>query len=246
MPERNKMKIEKISVVDQVVDEIKQTIISDKYKAGDKLPSETEMAQLYGVNRLSVRMAFQKLNTLGVIETKVGDGSYVRDFSMYPIINEIVDFYNGEDRIEEIQQMRRLLELECVARAMKLATDEEKKQLKQCLDNYHKIRDLMLDSESESLFEQTIDADFEFHSQIVKMSHNRLYEEIYYMVQKLIRSHISILMKKRRIWMKKLGNELRDGHDYIYEEICKGNITAAQRLIDEMLDIIPPQDQPEQ
>ncbi|NMC57200.1 MAG: FadR family transcriptional regulator [Eubacteriaceae bacterium] len=246
MAEKNKMKIEKISVVDQVVDEIKQTIISDKYKAGDKLPSETEMAQLYGVNRLSVRMAFQKLNTLGVIETKVGDGSYVRDFSMYPIINEIVDFYNGEDRLEEIQQMRRLLELECVALAMKLATDDEKDELKRCLDRYHKIRDLMLSSESESLFEQTIDADLEFHSQIVKMSHNRLYEEIYYMVQKLIRSHISTLMKKRRIWMRQLGNELRDGHDYIYEEICNGNISAAQKLIDEMLDIIPPQGQPEQ
>lgn len=246
MAEKNKMKIEKISVVDQVVDEIKQTIISDKYKAGDKLPSETEMAQLYGVNRLSVRMAFQKLNTLGVIETKVGDGSYVRDFSMYPIINEIVDFYNGEDRLEEIQQMRRLLELECVALAMKLATDEEKDELKRCLDRYHKIRDLMLSNESESLFEQTIDADLEFHSQIVKMSHNRLYEEIYYMVQKLIRSHISTLMKKRRIWMKQLGNDLHDGHDYIYEEICNGNISAAQKLIDEMLDIIPPQGQPEQ
>jgi GntR family transcriptional repressor for pyruvate dehydrogenase complex len=208
------MKIEKISVVDQVADDIKQAIINDKWKTGDRLPSESEMADMYGVNRLSVRMAFQKLNTVGVTEPKAGDGTYVKDFSMYPIINEIVDFY-GADRIDEIQQMRRLLELECVELAVKLSTNEEKTELKQCLEKYQKIRDLMLKSESESLFEQTIDADFEFHSQIVRMSHNRLYEEIYYMVQKLIRSHISILMKKRRLWMKQMGDELNDVHDRI-------------------------------
>ena len=66
------MKIEKISVIDQVVDEIKQTIINQELKAGDKLASESEMAELYGVNRLSVRMALQKLSTLGVIRARAG------------------------------------------------------------------------------------------------------------------------------------------------------------------------------
>lgn len=177
------------------------------------------MGNTYGVNRLSVRMAFQKLNTLGVIETRVGEGSYVKDFSMYPILNEIVDFYNSKDRIGEIKKTRRL--------------------------QYHQLRDLMLQKENDDLFEKTIDADFAFHSQLAHMSHNRLYEEIYYMVQRLIRSHISLLLKRWRLWMQKLGAQSFDGHDFIYEQVCKGNVEEARKLMEEMLDVIPPAGQPE-
>ena len=77
-------KISKISVVDQVADEMKEKIVSGEWKPGDKLPSESDIAQMYGVNRLSVRMALQKLGTLGIIETRVGEGSFVQEFSFYP------------------------------------------------------------------------------------------------------------------------------------------------------------------
>lgn len=234
------MKIKKISVIDQVVDEIKQTIINQELKAGDKLASETEMAELYGVNRLSVRMALQKLSTLGVIRTRAGDGSYVTDFSMYPVINEIVDFYMSEDKIAEVQQMRRLLELECVALAAKLSTDEEKKELKRCLDVYYEARALMMDKDEKALTEKTIEADFAFHSQIIRMSHNRLFEEVYYMVQKLIRAHISLLFTKRKELTRQMGSGSVDGHYFIYEGICQGDVEKAQKFMEEVLDIVPP------
>lgn len=43
-------------------------------------PSESDLADLFGVNRLTVRLALQKLNTLGILDTRVGDGTYVCAF----------------------------------------------------------------------------------------------------------------------------------------------------------------------
>ncbi|MFR1050737.1 MAG: FadR/GntR family transcriptional regulator [Lachnospirales bacterium] len=56
-PGGRKMKITRVSIVDQVCSSIKQDIADGIWKAGDKLPSEAEFAETFGVNRLSVRMA---------------------------------------------------------------------------------------------------------------------------------------------------------------------------------------------
>ena len=82
-------KIRRLSVVDQVSDSIKQSLLDQVWKEGDKLPSEGELAEYYGVNRLSVRMALQKLSTLGLIETRVGEGSFVAHFSVQPIFRGV-------------------------------------------------------------------------------------------------------------------------------------------------------------
>ena len=42
----------------------KQDIADGVWKTGDKIPSEGELAEIFGVNRLSVRMALQKLSAL--------------------------------------------------------------------------------------------------------------------------------------------------------------------------------------
>lgn len=90
-------KIRRLSVVDQVSDSIKQSLLDQVWKEGDKLPSEGELAEYYGVNRLSVRMALQKLSTLGLIETRVGEGSFVAHFSVQPIFSELAPLYDNKE-----------------------------------------------------------------------------------------------------------------------------------------------------
>ena len=75
-------------------------------------------------------MALQKLNTLGIIETRVGEGSFVRDFSLQPVLSELTVFYEGEDKYRDVQQLRSLLENECLDLAIRSATDEDKQHLK--------------------------------------------------------------------------------------------------------------------
>ena len=60
-----------------VIDQLLQSIRDRSLSAGDRLPSEAKLAELTGVGRTSVREALAALRLMGVIETRVGAGSYV-------------------------------------------------------------------------------------------------------------------------------------------------------------------------
>lgn len=237
------MKITRISIVDQVCDAIKQGIANGVWKAGDKLPSEAEFAETFGVNRLSVRMALQKLNTLGIITTRVGEGSFVCSFSWKPILNELTIFYEGKDRFRDVLQLRRLLEYECLYLAVQGSTSDERNELKQALDCYNEacLR-YYEDVENMSLLELLVDADFDFHYKIVKMSHNRLYKDIYYMVQQLIRSHITELQHNTLSQRKAEGLppfRSNDPHVKMYQSIVNSDSKLLHQITDEMLCLTP-------
>lgn len=242
-PSHRKMKISRISIVDQVCVSIKQDIADGIWKAGDKLPSESDFAETFGVNRLSVRMALQKLSTLGIIETRVGEGSFVCNFSLKPVLSEISIFYKNEDSYKDVQQLRNLLEYECMRLATLFATDEEKEVLHVALMHYNNLAlEYNLNVDSEDALECVVDADFDFHYKVVKMSHNKLYKDVYFMVQQLIRSHITQLMSTRthgriKAGLPPLGES--DSHNKIYDCIIKSDTTALRQITDELLGITP-------
>ena len=132
-------KIRRLSVVDQVSDSIKQSLLDQVWKEGDKLPSEGELAEYYGVNRLSVRMALQKLSTLGLIETRVGEGSFVAHFSVQPIFSELAPLYDNKEGRRDVEQLRNLLEGECTNIAIISSTEEDRQKLKDRLDEYNRL-----------------------------------------------------------------------------------------------------------
>lgn len=235
-----KMKITRVSIVDQVCESIKQDIANETWKAGDKIPSEAELAEMFGVNRLSVRMALQKLSTLGLIETRVGEGSFVQIFSLRPFLNEISLFYTGAEKYKEVQQLRLLLEGECIRIAVTSATSEEKEELKQALDRYFAQAEAFhVDIDSEVELERLVEADFNFHYKLVKMSRNQLFKDVYFMVQQIIRHHITKLVYIRTHEPAWCPPDEHDTHVKLYNSIIKGDLSAAQRANREMLGIEP-------
>ena len=63
----------------EIVDKLVSLIVSGKYNAHDKLPSENEIADQYKVPRITARKAYERLEELGYIYKKQGKGSYVKD-----------------------------------------------------------------------------------------------------------------------------------------------------------------------
>ena len=59
---------------DVVADRLKNYIQSEKLVPGDRLPTETELAEMFGVSRLSLREATKALEFLGIIESRTGVG----------------------------------------------------------------------------------------------------------------------------------------------------------------------------
>lgn len=236
-------KINRVSVVDQVCSAIKQDIVDGIWKPGDKLPSEAEFAEQFGVNRFSVRMAMQKLSTLGIIETRVGEGSFVQPISLKPFFKEISVFYEGKERYRDIQQLRNVLEYECMRQAVYSASSEEKELLREKLEQYReKAHAYFIDPDNEEKLDEAVEADFQFHYTVVKMSHNELFQDIYNMVRRVVCSHIKELVRRRVHSRTDAGlppAQGTDSHTKIYNCIINSDVEALRQVTDEMLGIVP-------
>lgn len=232
-------RIRKVSVVDQVCVEIKQNIVDGIWKENSKLPSESDLAEIYGVNRLSVRMALQKLNTLGIVETRAGMGTYVRKFSLPSLIHEVVDLYAENQSEKDIKQFRNLIECDSMRLAMIYGTDEELAELKHRKDQYyHNANIYAADMGNEEKLDALVDSDLNFHTQVVAMSHNQIYLEIYSMVRSMVRQNIKDLLYVRMHNRVRNGEQLvtiDDTHEKIYEAISQKDYGKSRQLTYDML-----------
>jgi len=66
-------------VYENIAEEIRRWILDGKLKAGDRLPSEEELIKQFGVSRASLREAFRLLESMGLVETELGKGRFVRN-----------------------------------------------------------------------------------------------------------------------------------------------------------------------
>ena len=72
--------IERKKVSDEVFEQIKGMIVSGNWKPGDKLPSEKELTELFGVSRVTIREALKKLASYNIIETSQGRGELYPEY----------------------------------------------------------------------------------------------------------------------------------------------------------------------
>ncbi len=81
-------------VRDQAAAQIQQYILSHKLSSGDRLPTESQLAETFGISRLSVREATKSLEFLGIVESKTGVGLSVGRIDMERV-TEHLGFHAG-------------------------------------------------------------------------------------------------------------------------------------------------------
>lgn len=235
------MKIKKVSASDQVCDEIKNRIKNGYWKIDDKLPSESDLAAMFGINRLTVRMALQKLNTQGILETRVGDGSYVKHFNFHEYISEVSEFYMRPELLDDVCEYRKLIEVECARLAMERATPEELNKLESLSDQYEEEYQRLCDEDySSEYFLRLTEADLNFHYQLCKMAHNMLYVYSYSLAIEAIRQYLNIIIKQRiDEWHKERPDEpyyAMKMHREISHAIQNKDFEKCRKLLLDMVD----------
>lgn len=118
------IKSQKISTL--VYDQLLEQIKDQKWPEGAKLPSENELRKELGVSRISIREAMQKLTALGIVETRQGEGSFVRRVTsdtysdlMFPM------FMINKNSLQEILEYRLVMEVGATEIAADRITSEE-------------------------------------------------------------------------------------------------------------------------
>lgn len=190
-------KLDRKTVTDLVYEKIAGCIKDGVWAVGEKLPSEGELAEMFNVNRLTVRLVLQKLSTLGVVETKNGVGTRIIAFDFDNYIDEASDFIISDDLLKDITDYRMAIELPCADLAIDRASDEEIEVLRGLVNDYMAIEsEVSLESPHEA-FVRLIDADIAFHKQIVTMSGNTLFVYAFKVCESVIFEHMMRLMKAR-------------------------------------------------
>jgi GntR family transcriptional repressor for pyruvate dehydrogenase complex len=161
-------KIVRDGVSDQVYNQLKENLAQGVWQPGEKIPSENQLVSLFGVSRASIRMAIQKMITLGMLESKVGDGTYVKVGGPSAYINELVSLgLKPQDQIE-IMEFRKALETEALKLATERATDEDIAELEAI---HIRAREAHEKKDVETYFKE----DLKFHMQVFKMSKNSIF-----------------------------------------------------------------------
>ena len=111
MEMRNK---NRTSIPDQVMNEVLDAIRSGEIGPGEKLPSEHELCEQFGVSRPSIKTAIDRLNLLGIVEQKVGDGTYVKDSSTSDFIDIYAQYFIRPQELPELLQLSYFIESGCV------------------------------------------------------------------------------------------------------------------------------------
>ena len=126
--------IQKINAVEQVFEQMQNLLIEGTWRSGDKLPSENELSETFGVSRMTIRQAMQKLKALGLIETRTGSGSYVREVSPEDSLNDLIPLmYIGKPSQMHVFQFREMIDSESVRIATPLMDSKSLDQLEEML-----------------------------------------------------------------------------------------------------------------
>jgi GntR family transcriptional repressor for pyruvate dehydrogenase complex len=122
-------------VYEEILEQIRELVTEGTLKSGDRLISERDMAERLQVSRASVREAFSALDMLGILESRPGEGTFIRsvprDTALKPLAL-VVMLYN--ERKLDIMEVRMILEVESAALAAQRATAEDLVKIRGCLN----------------------------------------------------------------------------------------------------------------
>ncbi len=134
-------KIPQKKVSDKVFEQVKELIITGKLQPGDRLPSERELTNLFEVSRSSVREAILKLECLGFVVQKHGEGTFIKSFTEAPMVNYVEAFVGREDFLSDLMEIRNVLETWAASRAAEQASKGEIREMAKVVARMKKARE---------------------------------------------------------------------------------------------------------
>lgn len=161
----------------QVYDELRDYILRQKLRPGDKLPTEMEMCATLGISRNVLREAIKALEITGVVSSKPGVGIIIQEFNPDFLFQAL--FYNltydSEAMMDQTMAIRRVLELGFMEESFETLEKEDIKRLSELVDNMDAIiQQRSMEHGVLTRGREFSDADAEFHLVLNGRTGNRV------------------------------------------------------------------------
>jgi GntR family transcriptional regulator, transcriptional repressor for pyruvate dehydrogenase complex len=168
MPPRPKpsARSERKTLAGDICRKLAGSIVRGDWPVGTRIPPERELCQVFEAGRSSVREALKALELMGMVESRLGDGTFVCERSRFlssPLMWAIAS--SEEADIGELVEARRLIETELAALAAERATGGNLERIGETLDEMEASGD---DAQ------RFLAADLGFHTAVAEAAHNRI------------------------------------------------------------------------
>jgi GntR family transcriptional repressor for pyruvate dehydrogenase complex len=217
--------IEKIELIDQIIDTITRQIAEGKIKPGDRIPGERTLSEMLNVSRTSIRQALKALEFMGVLNIQHGTTTTLNTSSAHLFINPLKYMsllYNMD--IQELFDARKPIEVELAKKAAAHAAPGDIERMEQCLTKAEEN----LDKPDVYLYTEK-----EFHECIFIASGNRI-------LTAMINSLNALLIGSRKESIKTFP-DLRvsyEEHNRIFQAIKAGDSEGAGKaMLDHLEDV---------
>lgn len=218
--------VEKQRVAEEVAEQLRSLILGGQYPPGSKLPPERELSKRLRVNRASLREALKKLEHLGLVRIRQGDGTRVQNFMEtggIELVQHLLPLAGAKpELIRDLLEFRRIFgrELARLA-ASRAAADAEGLARLRALAERAAVAPGALE-----LFE----LDFDFYVAIAQLSGNQVMLLLINTVRDSVRGFMPLLAN-----LAAPGDDVRRHHRELIAALEQGNVAAAGRVADDYL-----------
>ncbi|MEO3388725.1 FadR/GntR family transcriptional regulator [Mesorhizobium sp. CAU 1741] len=204
--------LRKRRLADEIYAQILLQLSTGRYKVGERLPTEHEMATMFDVSRPVVREALQYLQNDGLIDARRGSGTFVLRLPPREMAR-----YSDDARVAQYMrayEVRQCLETEAARLAAQRINRASLRRLNNALD-------AMIDTMRTGVGVQ--EADFQFHLEIARASENDLFEKHLMVLKPDMMGMMNIAADLTRAGTERRKTTVIQEHQNILEAISLGD-----------------------
>ncbi len=203
------------NLAESVEEQIISLVLEGKLKPGDRLPSQQDLAGRFEVGLSTIREALGSLASIGLVETRHGQGTFVQGSDLIAIARpDVLARIVNRDLSEQLLEMRQIIEPEIARLAAERATEEDLAAIREALSRC---------DEAIQAGRPVYRISAEVHRAITQATHNRVFSMV-------INSILTPLVERGLLLEKKAGfAEWELGsHQRVCERIAQGDGEGAR------------------
>jgi len=220
--------IKKSRLYENAVKQIKSLILAKELIPGHRLPSERDLAQQLSIGRPTIREAIRILDLMGLIEIRLGNGTYVKELNFLPYMDSVVDTISSRLSLEDgsllkLWEVRKIFELAIVRLASRNMIPQRLRAIEQCLQ---RMKESLRDRETFLIHGK------QFHRNLAEAAGNEFLSLLYKSLWEMIHhSEYRILSRGYRHGPNSLRSTLK-ADQKIYAALAKGDAQGAEKAME--------------
>jgi len=209
--------VKKEKLNDVVFAQMKDLLIKGAWKQGERIPSEDDLANKFGVSRITIRQALQRLTSMGLIETRPGKGRFVCVPEVGQLMEQLLPtVYLDDCSMTQVNEFREMMDAWSAKLAAQRATAEDVAEMER---NYQ----AMAKCAKKEKWQEFAMLDLDFHVKIGQSTHNTLITRTYGILYDVLRNSMVQIVER-------MGFRALEFHRQLIDAIAAHDAVAAEEI----------------